>query len=113
MIEVLVGRSTASDLLGMGSNPVERQCRRFLHDVTELTGEDQLTISRHLGGLDDHDLASDGGPSEADGDADQADAIAQHVFEARWLKIETNINSYMDDLTTLAKCCCNTIKLIF
>ena len=78
------------NLLGMGSNPVERQRRRFLHHVSKLAGEDQLAISGHLGGLDDHDLAADRGPREADGDADEADAVAQNVFVVGRLKIEAN-----------------------
>ena len=65
----------------MGPDPVQRDRCRLLHDIAELTREDKLPISSHLGGLNDHDLAPNGGPCEADCNSNLPEPIAQNVFE--------------------------------
>ena len=49
--------------VGLGQG--QRRLGRFLHHVTELTGQDQLARTRHLGGLDEQDVPAHRRPRQA------------------------------------------------
>src|SRR6185503_20323094 len=57
--------------------------RALLHDIAELTGEDQPAAARYARGLDEQDVAADRRPGEPRGDARYAGAHRDLALEAR------------------------------
>ena len=62
----------------MGLDVGEGRLGRFLHDVAQLAGQDQLGLARHRGGLDEEDLAAGLGPGQAGGHADPV-VLGRHL----------------------------------
>ena len=60
----------------------ERGLRAFLHDVAELTGEDQLAAARHARRLDEQDVAADRSPGKPGRHARNARAHGHLALEA-------------------------------
>src|SRR2546428_10866180 len=52
----------------------ERRPRRFLHDVAQLAGQDEIAFARHDARLDEHDVPARRGVIHPRGDADLVDA---------------------------------------
>ncbi len=47
----------------------------FFHNVSQLTGQSELTVSLHSTGLHKHDLPTEGGPGQAQSHAGQGEAL--------------------------------------
>lgn len=69
--------------LGVGSQPADGQVSRLLHDVSQLTGQGQLTVSLHTTGLHKHDLAAEGGPRQAHSHAGQGEPLGHLQHKRR------------------------------
>jgi hypothetical protein len=64
-----------AELLEVALDVAHRRLGGLFHDVAELAGEHEAALAGHLGRLDEHDLAADGGPREAGGDAGLGGAL--------------------------------------
>ena len=64
-----------------------RRLRALLHHVAELSGEHELSRSRHRLRLDEDDVAADRRLRHAGRDADRGDALSHFVEEARLAQI--------------------------
>ena len=62
------------DAKGVGArlDQAERRLSALLHDITQLAGELEFTVARHLGRFDKQYIAADRGPRQPGGDARQA-----------------------------------------
>ena len=70
-VDVLLAEEVGIDAVafGIGANPRQRRGHGFLHDFAEMAGHGELLAAAHAGGFDEDDVAADGRPDQADGNA--------------------------------------------